>query len=136
MCQFISFFHNPKTGEIKVHDLNSHSNTEEFLKLDGSKWREGHYLPDSDVIARVLPADNREEKQCVFKIRQSYPNFIDFFAWCLRETNQTENFTGYLNLPGLTTLAPGCLPKTVCGDLNLPGLTKENREKIRRKFGK
>jgi len=43
---------------------------------------------------------------------------------------------GDLNLPGLTTLAPGCLPKTVGGDLNLPGLTKENREKIRRKFGK
>jgi len=34
MCQFISFFHNPETGEIKVKDLESHGNTESMLGLN------------------------------------------------------------------------------------------------------
>jgi hypothetical protein len=124
MCQFISFFHNIETSDIKVHDLNSHSNTEEYLKLDKSKWREGHYLPDGTIIARVLPTDQREEAQCVFKIQQSYPTFLDFFAWALREiTHGEEDYKGDLDLRGLTSLTPGCLPKTVGGSLDLRGLT-------------
>ena len=137
MCQFISFFHNPATGEIKVSDLNSHSNTEEALKLDKSKWREGHYLPCGEIIARVLSTDHRDEAQCVFKIKQSYPTFMDFFAWSLREiTHGEDDYTGDLYLRGLTSLTPGCLPKTVGGDLYLPGLTPVNRAKIKKAFGK
>ncbi len=123
MCQFISFFHNPKTGAVKVHDLNSHSNTSDALKLDLKYWREGHYLPNGKVIARVLETDHMEKKQCVFKIRQNWPTFLDFLAWALRETNQFEKFTGSLYLGGLTSLTPGCLPKTVGGSLYLGGLT-------------
>jgi len=123
MCQFISFFHNPETGEVKVSDLNSHSNTEETLKLDKSKWREGHYLPDGTVVARVLATDHRDEPQCIFKIQQSYPTFKDFFVWALREIAPDGNYGGSLYLGGLTSLTPGCLPKTVGGYLYLGGLT-------------
>jgi len=50
MCEFASFFYNPKTGEIKVWDLTSHGNTEKALGLDLSVWGEGHYRPDGDIV--------------------------------------------------------------------------------------
>jgi len=34
MCRFISFFHRPDNGDVVVHDLSSHSNTEKKLKLN------------------------------------------------------------------------------------------------------
>ena len=49
MCEFISFFHLPDTGEIKVWDLESHGNTEKKLELDMKKWREGHYTPKGRI---------------------------------------------------------------------------------------
>jgi len=95
--------HNPQTGEVKVYDLDSHSNTEKALTLDVTKWREGHYLSDSTVIARVLATDEVTEAYAVCRIRQSYPTFVDFFAWALRETKQKVNYTGSLYLNGLTS---------------------------------
>jgi hypothetical protein len=39
MCQFMSFMHDPNTGEIKIYDLNSHSETEKYFSLDEKVWR-------------------------------------------------------------------------------------------------
>ena len=123
MCEFISFFHNPVTGDIKVKDLNSHGNTEKELSLDHKYWREGHYLPNGKIVARVEPNDKKTEAECTTRIGQAYPRFVDFLSWVLKETNQLDVFNGNLYLAGLTSAKDLVLPKTVGGGLSLDGLT-------------
>ena len=129
MCELNSFFHNPVTGEVKVKDLNSHGNTEKELSLDLKYWREGHYLPNGKIVARVEPNDKKTEAECVERIGQSFPRFVDFFAWALKETNQLKDFKGHLSLNGLTSAKDLVLPKSV-GDLSLNGLTSEERDGV------
>ncbi|MDD5220549.1 MAG: hypothetical protein PHV11_08290, partial [Candidatus Bipolaricaulis sp.] len=123
MCQFISFFHNPKTGEIKVHDLNSHSNTSDALNLNLNYWREGHYLPNGKIIARVLSTDFQTEKQATFKIRENFPEFKDFFVWSLKQIGTEKQFSDSLDLSGLTNAEGLKPPQTVGGWLDLRDLT-------------
>jgi len=122
MCQFIAFMFDPKTAEIKVHDLQSHSGTESALKLDKSVWREGHWTPNNELVLRTQLGD--EVLPGIEKyVRELHGDFCGFMKWCLEETKQDEIFTGSLYLSGLTSLKPGCLPQSVGGSLDLSGLT-------------
>ena len=120
MCQFISFYHNPATGEVRVHDLNSHAETEQRLKLDLKVWREGHYLPGGKIDARVAPEDHVTSEQCAERIRGRWLRFAEFFNWCIVETNQTKLFGGGLDLRGCD-LKGVKLPEKIGGGLNLRG---------------
>ena len=134
MCQFISFHHNPLNGDIAVSDLNSHSNTEEKLKLNLNVWREGHYLPDGTIDLR-FDNDRVDKVEYELAFRNRFPRFVDFFTWALRETNQLDKFDGELHLDGLTTAKGLVLPKTV-GELYLNRLTTAEKDKLRKKYPK
>ena len=123
MCKFISFLHNPATGELLVKDLESHANTEKALGLDLKVFREGHYTPDGTIEARVCSEDRKTAEECAASIRLRWPTFIDFFNWCMKETGQTETFGGALYLSGLTSAKGLVLPKSIGGSLYLSGLT-------------
>jgi hypothetical protein len=116
MCNFISFFHHPETGEIKVADLNSHGETEKHLKLNpAGPYREGHYTPDGEIELRITYDDKERgivQKNIEEKLRQKFPSFWDFLRWCLKEMGQEKIFGGHLDLGSLTSLPEGVkLPK-------------------------
>ena len=96
MCQFISFFHNPATGRIKIHDLMSHHETSKALKLDLDKWREGHYLKDGTIECRVVDTDKYDQDYCDERLRAKHPTFKDFLVWCLKQVG--DNYRGSLDL--------------------------------------
>ena len=101
MCEFASFFHNPKTGEIKVWDLMSHGNTEEKLKLDLNVWREGHYKPSGEVVCRVTEEDEKKsytEKYCTEMLKQKLPTFNAFLKYALLRL--PKKYEGSLNVRG------------------------------------
>ena len=123
MCQFISFHHNPYTGKIAVYDLESHSNTEEKLKLDKTKWREGHYLPTGGIECRVVDIDPCTQREANARLKTKFPTFIKFFNYCLRKTNQSKTYGKSLDLRGLTSAEGLVLPKEIGGSLDLDGLT-------------
>ena len=76
MCRMASFFHNPATGEIKIYKLDSHSETEQALKLDLKIWREGHYLPTGEVECRiVVPEDRVTMNECNERLLSRFPTF-------------------------------------------------------------
>jgi hypothetical protein len=108
----IFFSNNPKTKQIRVADLNSHYNTEEKLHLD-HHWREGHYLSNGKIIARVLPIDQESSAECELAIRQSFPTFANFFNWCMEETKQTKVCTCDLELNKLTDIKGLKLPSGI-----------------------
>ena len=123
MCQFISFHHNPYTGKIAVYDLESHSNTEEKLKLDKTKWREGHYLPTGGIECRVVDIDPCTQREANARLKTKFPTFIKFFNYCLRKTNQSKTYGKSLDLRGLTSAEGLVLPKKIVRSLYLNGLT-------------
>ena len=123
MCRDLSYFHRPDTGDVCVAVLNSHADTEKQLKLNLKLWREGHYLPDGTIEARVAPEDRTTAHECAERIRARWPRFVDFFAWALKTTNQEEKYGNHLDLSGLTSAQGLVLPKTVGGYIDLGGLT-------------
>jgi hypothetical protein len=126
MCQFISFFHHPQTGEILVSDLNSHGNTETNLKLNpAGPYREGHYLPNGNVICRVSVEDDISEETCSKLLKSKFPTFTSFFNWCMDQVCEDGSYSGSLDLSGLTTAEGLKLPETVGGSLDLSGLTSK-----------
>ena len=124
MCQFASFFVNPDTFEVKVADLNGHSETARILKLtDGQKpngWREGHYLPTGEMECRCLDQDTHTSVECRTILLSRWPRFVDFLTWALEQETYVP---GSLDLSGLTSAKGLVLPKTVGGYLELSGLT-------------
>ena len=115
MCQLISFFHNPNTGAIKVWDLTGHSETQEHLKLDDTKWREGHYMPNGKIECRVLDTDKYTEGYCNERLKEKYPTFKSFLQWCLG-----QSIGGLLDLRGCD-LKGIKLPESIGGSLYLGG---------------
>jgi len=134
MCQFISFFHNPKLREIKVHTLDSHGDTEKALKLNLNEWHEGHYLPTGEIICRLPNGNKTEEKILADEVRRKFPAFVDFFNWALRETGQEKRYPGSLYLSSLTSAAGLKLPAK-CGYLYLSSLTSAAGLKLPAKCG-
>src|SRR3990167_10199419 len=135
MCDFISLFHNPLNGDIEVADLNSHSVTEQQLKLNKAIWREGHYRPNGSVELRVESTDRQTQQECEDRFLARFPKFTDFFNWCLKETNQENIFRGSLDLRGLTSAKGLTLPKKVGGSLDLVGLTSAKGLTLPKKVG-
>ncbi|MEN6533259.1 MAG: hypothetical protein ABFD89_06320 [Bryobacteraceae bacterium] len=123
MCRLASFFHNPATGDVVVGVLDHHQATVEKLKLDQKIWREGHYLPDGTIEARVQDNDRVTQDECNERIRNRWPSFGKFLSWALREIEQNEVYPGPLDLSGLTSAKDLVLPKTISGGLYLSGLT-------------
>ena len=117
MCQFISFFHNPATGKIKVHDLTSHHKTSEALGLDLDKWREGHYLKGGTVECRVIETDKHDRTYCDERLRRKYPTFKNFLVWCLNQVG--DYYLGTLDLRGCDL--KGVEIPDVSGSLDLSG---------------
>ena len=134
MCQFISFFHNPFTGEIRVYDLNHHGETETYLKLDKKIWREGHYLPSGIIECRVADEDRITRAECDSRLKERFPSFVEFFNWSMGEICKNGIFSGYLDLGSLTSAAGLKLPAE-CGDLYLGSLTSAAGLKLPAKCG-
>ena len=120
MCQFVSFFHNPLTGDIRVYDLNSHSETEKGLSLDLKVWREGHYLPNGEIVCRLTPEDRITKEEANERLRSRFPKFKDFLNWAFVELNAEKKFSGGLDLSGCD-LKGIKLPTSVGGGLYLSG---------------
>ena len=100
MCRFISFHHNPISGDVVVSDLESHSDTEEKLKLNLNVWREGHYLPNGEVELRLCDNDRVDTDEYKSSFLKKYPTFASFFKFALRETNQEKKYKGSLDVRG------------------------------------
>ena len=103
MCRMASFFHRPDNGDVVVHDLTAHGETEKALKLNVKLWCEGHYAPDGEVEARVPEGSGVTAAECAERIKTRWPRFVDFFNWALEQTGQTKEYKGYLDLRGLTS---------------------------------
>jgi len=124
MCDFISFFHRPDTGDIVVSDLMSHSDTQKKLSLSDKLWREGHYWPDGTLELRVSESDRTTQQDCEDRFRNRFPKFSDFFNWVLGEVCQNGVYPVSLDLISLTTLDPGVvLPKKITGSIYMISLT-------------
>ena len=123
MCEFCSFFHNVTNGDVAVHDLKSHGNTENKLNLNKNIWREGHYLPDNHFELRFNPDDRVDQQECKDKFKNRFPTFVSFLSWALKEVAPDGDYNGLLDLGGLTSAKDLVLPKTVSGSLDLGGKT-------------
>ena len=123
MCRFASFLHLPSTGEIAVHDLESHGNTEKELKLNNKIWREGHYLPSGEIELRLTEDDRVDPVEYKTTFLNRFPTFIVFLNWALIKTSIDGKYIGSLDLRGLTSAKDLVLPKSVGGSLYLGGLT-------------
>ena len=132
MCRFISFFHNPKTGDLAVKDLNSHGETEMALNLNLKVWREAHYTPNGNIELRFNEGDEIPENYKEH-FKEKFPTFSSFFNYCIMSTGQDKVFPGSLDLRGLTSAKGLVLPKEV-GSLDLRGLTSEERSELRIKY--
>jgi len=136
MCRFASAVFNPKTMEVRVADLSSHSETYKKLGLaDGPKpnqWREMHYTSDGEVECRVLDVDSRTAPECVEAITARWPSFVQFISWAI---NNPESVGGYLDLGGLTSAEGLKLPESVGGGLYLRGLTSAEGLKLPESVG-
>ena len=121
MCEFISFWHKPLTGDIAVSNLNSHSETYATLKLDNC-WREAHYTPDGVIELRFNPGEIKPELY-EEHFRERFPTFTSFFNWAIMSCTKEGVFSGYLDLSGETSAKDLVLPETVGGYLDLSGLT-------------
>jgi len=113
MCQFISFMHRPDNGDVFIYDLSSHSETESKLE-NKPLWREGHYLPDGELICRVNPDEKTTEAECVERMKNRFPTFASFFHWCMKEMGTTKKYAGNMNLDELKSAKGLVLPKK-CG---------------------
>ena len=102
--------------------MNSHSNTEQKLKLNLNIWREGHYLPNGKIELRVADKDRITQAECNERLKSQFPTFIDFLNWCFR---QDINIGGGLYLRGLTSAKGLVLPTTIGGGLYLRGEVRQ-----------
>ena len=131
MCQFVSFFHNPLTGDIKVHNLEHHGETENALQLDKKIWREGHYLPNGEIVCRLAPEDRITQEEANARLQSRFPTFALFLNWALIELNLTENYPGSLYLRGLTSAKDLKLPSTIGGYLDLRGSVQKEYDELK-----
>jgi len=87
MCKMASGFINPRTLEVKVKHLDSHSDTADALGLKDTckpnDWREMHYTPEGEIECRVLPVDSHTSEECVSAVRAKWPTFVSFFNWAV-----------------------------------------------------
>ena len=134
MCQFMSFFHNPITQEIKVAVLDNHGETEKQLNLNLKLWREGHYLPAGEIDLRLTDDDRVDKIEYETAFRNRFPNFISFFNWAIEQIG--NKYSGSLNLSGFTSAEGLVLPKEIGGSLDLSGLTSAEKEKLKAKYPK
>ena len=109
MCEFISFWHQPSTGDIAVSDLMSHSDTYEKLKLN-QLWREAHYTSFGKIDLRFDPDDHIPENY-EENFRNRFPSFVDFFNYCMMVVCENGKYSGGLILRGLTSAEGLKLPK-------------------------
>lgn len=98
MCRFASFFHNPLTSEVVVHDLKSHGNTEQALKLNLKIWREGHYLPNGEIELRLEAGDRVDKVEYCNSFHGRFPTFISFLNWAFEKICKDEKYGGSLYL--------------------------------------
>ena len=132
MCEFISFFHTPFPEElaISILDLNSHANTEKKLKLNLNLWREGHYLPNGELILRLNPSDNFDQIELENKFKNQFPTFISFFNYCGEKLPESiVEGIEFLDLRGLTS-AKGLKLVEGIKFLDLSGLTSAEGLKL------
>ena len=113
MCELASGFINPATFEVKVADLQSHSNTAEQLGLHDTDarddWREMHYTPNGAVVCRLLPDDSHTAKECRDEVLARWPTFVSFLSWAARRGATCEEV--WLN--ALTDAEHLVLPESV-----------------------
>ena len=143
MCKQISFWHRPDNGDLAVKILDHHDATRQALNLNEALWREGHYLPDGTIEARVTADDRADAEQCGARIKSRWPTFSEFFSWCLLQPGVLDKDGGYpgdLYLRNLTALPKGFkFPEKIGGGLDLSALrilTAEDQEKFRRACGR
>ena len=123
MCQCASGFINPKTFEVRVRDLGSHSNTARALGLtddiapDG--WREMHYLPNGRIACRVLLQDSHTTNECIAAVLARWPRFVDFLTCAWPQCLVGDTYPGSLYLDGLTSAEGLTLPQSIGGALYL-----------------
>jgi hypothetical protein len=121
MCQFASFLYNKTTGEIRVHDLCSHSKTEEHFGGQHNDWREGHYLPDNRIECLVSDTDKESSEYYESILRLKWLDFASFINWAIKEASPNGEYGGYLDLRGCDLSKITALPQSVGGSLNLRG---------------
>ena len=121
MCQFASGFFKPDTMEVKIADLNSHSETARILGLIDDEtpnaWREFHYVPTGEIQCRTLPQDQHSRRECEDAVRARWPRFVEFLNWCFGEDSYIG---GWLYLSGCD-LKGVKLPESIGGSLDLSG---------------
>ena len=119
MCKFISFWHQPSTGDIAIWDLTSHSDTKDYLKLDKT-WREAHYTPNGELELRFEPKDHKPEDY-EGNFRERFLSFKDFLVHCLaRLTDSKGHFSGPLYVRGCDLKGVN-LPESIGGSLDVSG---------------
>jgi Leucine-rich repeat (LRR) protein len=104
MCKLASAIISHKTGEVKVYDLTSHSDTYEHYKLTDtprSEWREMHYLPSGVIECRPVNGDNLTKQQLSDYVRTGWQTYADFIAWAMKDTPARDNIKNkiILNMP-------------------------------------
>ena len=114
MCQFASFWHRPDNGDLAVFDLESHSNTQEKLKLNENLWREGHYLVNGTIECRVEDRDRQTQEECNNRLLNRFSTFSQFFNWAIRKSKQQKKYSGSLYLRGCD-LKGITLPESIGG---------------------
>ena len=87
MCDLYSFAFNPRTGDVKVYHLASHSTTMAHYGLkddDGPlSWREGHYLLNDTITARLHGYDPTPSPPWEDVWHKRWPTAADFLEWAL-----------------------------------------------------
>ena len=140
MCRMASGFINPRTMEIKVWDLTSHSETLSHLSLsdrpERDQWREMHYLPDGSVEARVLALDTHTASECEADIKARFPTFMEFLNWAISQrTDEHGCYSDSLYLNSLTNAEGLKLPKSIGEWLDLRSLTNAEGLKLPESIG-
>jgi hypothetical protein len=138
MCQFMSFFINAKTEQVKVHDLSSHHLTQEKLGLrdDNTQsgcWREGHYLPDGTIFCRTNTLDESTGDMLADSIKDRWPDFKKFLKWAV--VGQGAISTEPLSLNSVTSGKDLIIPDGVTW-LYLDSVTSAERREILSTIGK
>jgi hypothetical protein len=95
MCEYISAFHHPVTGEILVADLRSHAKTEQKLELNpAGPYREMHYLPDGVIDCRLSQDDldaGLTPRMCAAHVKAQWPTFAEFEAWARKTAGYAKS---------------------------------------------
>ena len=86
-----------------MHDLESHGNTEQALKLNLKVWREGHYLPNGEIELRLTEDDRVDRVEYLNAFKNRFPNFVSFLNWTFERICKDGNYSGGLDLSALTS---------------------------------